>query len=333
LRSSSNDTISTPETVAFGLPKDSVYNYGWTWPIFVNTQPRTPIGLTIGGLHHVTGTAPVISPWVRIIGALATIRSKITLDPFTEEIPRASRSDVANLIGAATVLRVDQLDFLRHEPAIWNCQLVDSSDEWGIELMPEIRRFAGGVGTVDEYLGRLEQLIAAARPQNTTTLELASPFTLPASLDYLDAVWRLKFGAGLLVPPGIERSARLAFDVGTVEEADSALSALAEVLKTLDVPGVKGLGGHPLQRLTPYLGQYLTAEATPHVSQAVEVLDAARRLRASAQHTGAKPDAIAAYEILGLPYPVVDWPAAWRRIQQAVSYACDIIRQEIHASW
>ena len=259
------------------------------------------------------------------------VRSKITLDPFAEEIPRASKSDVANLIGDADVLRVDQLDFLRHEPAIWNCQLVDSSDEWVIELMPEIRRFAGAA-TADEYLGQLEQLIAATRPQVTTRPELASPFTLPASLDYLDAVWRLKFGAGLLVPPGIERSARLAFDVGTVEEADSALSALAEVLKMLEVPGVQGVGGHPLQRLVPYLGQYVTAESTLQVSQAVEVLNAARRLRASAQHTGAQPDAIAAYEVLGLPYPVIDWPAAWRRIQQAVSYACDVIRQEIHAS-
>ncbi len=317
-------------TVAFGFPKERVYGYGWVRPIPLNVQPRSPIGLTIAGLHHVIDAAPLILPWVRMIGALGTIRSTVRLDPFAEEIPRASKSDVATFVAGTAALRGDQLDFLCCEPATWNCQVVDSSDEWVIELTPEIRRFAG-VGTVDAYLGQLHRLVAAKPPRVTATPEFASPVTLPAWLDYLDAVWRLRFGAGLLVPPGIERSARLALDVEAVEEADSALSALAEVLKTLAVPGVEGVGGHPLSRLVPYLGRYLTEQSTLRVSQAVEVLNAARQLRAGAQHTGAQPDAIAAYAILGLPYPVVDWPAGWRRIQQAVSYACDIIRQEIHA--
>ena len=59
-------------TVAFGFPKDRVYNYGWMWPIFVNTQPRAPIGLTIAGLHHVMDAAHLVLPWVRTIGALGT---------------------------------------------------------------------------------------------------------------------------------------------------------------------------------------------------------------------------------------------------------------------
>ena len=70
----------------------------------------------------------------------------------------------------------------------------------------------------------------------TSANTFRSPFTLPASIDYLDAVWRLRFGNRLVAPPGIERSARLAFTATSPEEADSRLSALAEVFKGLTFP-------------------------------------------------------------------------------------------------
>jgi hypothetical protein len=155
---------------------------------------------------------------------------------------------------------------------------------------------------------------------------------MPAAFDYLDAVWRLRFGEPLVVPPGLERSARLVLDVATAEEADTALSALAEVLKNLKVPGVGGLGGHPLQRLAPYLETKLPEEAMPAVSQAVTILDAARQVRASLQHVGAQSRAVKAFTDLGLTYPVADWPLAWRQVQAAVAHSCDRLRQELHST-
>ena len=62
-------------------------------------------------------------------------------------------------------------------------------------------------------------------------------------------------------PPGVERSARLAFDAGSPDEVDSRLSALAELLKGLQVPGLPGVGGHALQRLGPFLESQLPIEA------------------------------------------------------------------------
>jgi hypothetical protein len=86
-------------------------------------------------------------------------------------------------------------------------------------------------------LERLGSMLTHARHPSEAPV-LTSPFTLPAAFDYLDTVWQLKFGKPLIVPPGLERSARLVLDVATAEEADTALSALAEVLKNLNVPSV-----------------------------------------------------------------------------------------------
>ncbi len=210
------------------------------------------------------------------------------------------------------------------------CQLVNASgDDWTLELSPQVRQFAG-ISGVEDYVERLAILLISETAAPAAA-ELVSPFSLPASLDYLDTVWRLKFGQGLVVAPGVERSARLAFDVDSPEEADSALSALAEVFKNFQVAGTPGVGGHPLQRMGPFLATHLPPEVRPQVEHAIDVLDAARRVRAGSEHFGAQPRAVAALSTLGLTYPVMDWLAAWRQIRRAVSNACDVIRVEIHA--
>jgi hypothetical protein len=270
-----------------------------------------------------------------LINILGIIRSGISLDPFANERPRVTMADVSRALFTATgrppaPIASSRLDFISHEPATWLCQLVDASDDdWTIELSPQVRQF-GGIAGVEGYLERLA-LVLIPDTISADAAQLVSPFTLPASLDYLDTVWRLKFGDGLVVPPGVERAARLAFDVGSVEEADSALSALAEVFKNFQVPGTPGVGGHPLQRLGPFLATHVPPEVRPQVEHAIGVFDAARQLRASSEHFGAQPRAVAALGTLGLTYPVMDWPAAWHQIQRAVSHACDVIRLEIHA--
>ena len=159
-----------------------------------------------------------------------------------------------------------------------------------------------------------------------------SPFTLPAAIDYLDAVWRLRFANHLVSPPGVERSARLAFTATSAEEADSRFSALAELLKGLNVPGVEGIGGHPLARLGPFLESKLPDESHDRIREAVALLDAARQVRAGAQHAGARSKSIDAFTLLGLGFPVYDWPAAWEHVQVVAATAFDSIRDEIQAA-
>ena len=324
-----------PAAVISSLPRETTYNYGYTWPPQTNLVPQSQVGLTIAGLRHVKQAAVLVADHCMLVGVLGAIRSEISLDPFANERPQITMAEVSRALFTTrgrplAPIASGRLDFIAREPSTWHCQLVHVSDEdWTIELSPQVRRFAG-IASVDEYLERLT-FVLIPDANSDGAFELMSPFTLPASLDYLDTVWRLKFGAGLVVPPGVERSARLAFDVNSPEEADTALSALAEVLKSFQVSGAPGVGGHPLQRIGLFLEAHLTSEAGLQVSRAVEVLDAARQIRAGTEHFGAQARSVAAFATLGLTYPVMDWASAWRQIQQAVSRACDVIRLEVHA--
>lgn len=299
-------------------------------------QPKDHLRLTIAGFRHLPAASTLVDDHLMLVGTLGAIRANVSLDPFDTAWPKVTAHEV---VQAAFDIRgrppgpIDpsRLDFMRHEPATWQCVITGTTAEnWTIELSPQIRRFAGVHG-VDDYLERLS-LVLAPETSGVQPPALVSPFTLPAAVDYLDAIWWRKFGSGLVVAPGLERSARLTFDVESAAEADSALSALAEVLKSLEVPGVKGVGGHPLQRLLPYLREHLSVEVMPAIEDAVAILNAARQVRAGAQHLQAQSGVVDALALLNLPYPVADWPSAWRQIQQAVAYGCDVIRQEVHAS-
>lgn len=319
-------------SIIAGMPTESTHNYGFVWPTRPSSpQPQDQIGLRMAGLRHVQLAAGLVSEFCALVGALGTIRSNVNLDPFANERPVATRQDITQQLRSPMPPNSSLLDFLSKEPATWQCQIRgDLNAEWTIELSPHVRRFAG-IRTIDEYLDRLGSLLVPTSPLDRPLVPV-SPFSLPASIDYLDTVWRLRFGGPLIGSPGIERSARLAFDVSSPEEADSALSALAEVLKGLRVPGSPGVDGHPLQRIAPFLATQLPSEAVPRVDEAVERLDAARSLRAGAQHVDAQAKAVHAHAVLGLSYPVSDWAAAWAQVQATVAHAIDVIRQELQAS-
>jgi hypothetical protein len=218
---------------------------------------------------------------------------------------------------------------LQKEPATWHCQFNPPTEGWEeVELSPEVRRFAG-VRTVEDYLSRL-RLVLGHKDRAEPTFY--SPFTLAASIDYLDAVWQLHFGDTLVSPPGVERSARLAFAATSAEEADSRFSALAELLKDLRVPGVPGVGGHALERLVPFLVSVLPPESHERIRGAVAQLDAARHIRAAAQHSGARSQSVDSYTRLGISHPVSDWPGTWKQVQAVIATAFDSIRDELQAS-
>lgn len=318
-------------TIVASMPAEPTHGYGFLFPVRPSApQPQDQIGLRIAGLHHVELAAQLVSNLCTLIGALGTIRAGVALDPFANERPVATRQDIARRLHPPEPPEPSLLEFLAKEPATWQCQVIgDLNAEWGIQLAPVIRRFAG-VRNVADYFDRLRSVLVPAPLAHTAVP--TSPFSLPAAIDYLDTVWRLSFNRQLVGFPGVERSARLAFDVSTPEEADSALSALAEVLKSLQVPGVAGVSGHPLQRIVPFLENHLPGEAIPRVMDAVERLNAARILRAAAQHAGAQADAVRAHTVLGLAYPVANWSAAWSQVQATVAHAMDVIREELQAS-
>jgi hypothetical protein len=286
--------------------------------------------LTIAGLSRVPAARTRVLVFIKFVGALGTLRSQVALDPFEDVQPTITKSDVLRLIYPSISADSGLLELLNGEPPVWHCQVTQSTDsDWSLIVSPFTRRFAG-VSSIEDYFERFLEFVS---PTEDQSIEVpVSPFTLPASLDYLDAVWRLHFGSQLVIPPGVERSARLAFTATTSEEADSRLSALAELLKNLDVPGTPGVGGHALERLKAYLLTHLPAESHPRITDAVEILDAARSLRVGGQHHAASPGFIAACSRLGLRYPISDWSEAWSRIQSMAAVAINAIRDEIQAS-
>ena len=321
------------EAVLASMPREYAHQYGYVWPVRQSAPlPENRVGLTVAGISHVPGAQRLVETFLGLVDALGTIRSEITLDPFSDTRPIVTRAQV--LVGRAPTLVFEQvvLRFLEKEPSTWHCQVTPlPDDDWKVELSPVIRRFAG-VDSIDDYLGRVRDLVGGSQPPGETD-GFVSPFTLPAAFDYLDVVCRLRFGDALVVPPGVERSSRLAFDATTPEEADSRLSALAELLKGLRVPGVPGVsGGHPLGRLDLFLTSQLSPEVHERISQAVDTLRAARSMRAGAQHSGARAEVVEAHRQLGLPFPVANWPTAWAQIQREVTKALDAIRDEIQAA-
>jgi hypothetical protein len=296
-------------SVLASVPKDAL-NYGYVWPIRAGAPlPQDRVGLTVAALSRVAGAEHIVDSFLRLVGAMGTIRAGVQLDPFAETRPTVTRAEIVVITGELSPDEWSLLEMMQREPPTWHCQPNRlAPEDWTIELAPQIRRFAA-ITDVGDYLARLHEFTIptaqAPEPQPV------SPFTLPAAIDYLDVVWQLRFGKALVVRPGVERSARLAFTATSPEEADNRLSALAELLKNLQVPGVTDAkGGHPLQRLGPYLLGVLPEEAHERVRQAVGVCDAAQHVRAAAQHQSAQLVAMYAYELLRLGYPVADWSAA-----------------------
>jgi hypothetical protein len=319
------------EEIAASLPREPTVGYGLVFPNrnTVHT-PQDRVGLTIAGLAHVPQAAALVTIFLNFVDALGSARASAHLDPFSESRPTITREALRHIRFPAPNHERFVVPLLSQEPSTWHCIVSPRSELWeSIELSPAVRRFAG-VGSVDDYLDRLSAFLGPR--QRDTAGQFHSPFTLPAAADYLDVVWQLRFRERLITPPGVERSARLATDVSTADEVDSCLSALAELLKGMHVPSTPGVGGHPLQRLGPFLRDVLPAEAHARVERAVTILDAARTIRAGAQHSGARSRSVDAYALLGLRYPVSEWAAAWQQIQVACAEAFDSIRDELQAA-
>ena len=169
-------------------------------------------------------------------------------------------------------------------------------------------------------------------PPSAARRAVPSPLSLAASLGYLDTAWRVLHGRGthLVELPGPERTISLALDCATREEFLDRIGALADLLKSLRVPsGGEQKGGHPLERLRAYLAWKLPPESQEGIARALDQLDHIRVIRNATGHEAAESDGARAYRALGIPYPVTDWPGAWRTIQAEATVAFDAVRGEV----
>jgi hypothetical protein len=167
--------------------------------------------------------------------------------------------------------------------------------------------------------------------------KLSSPLTLPEAFDFLDAVWRLAFGKrqALLRQQSTAPIASLALPCTTRQEFESRLSALADILKSMEIPdGLLPSDIQPINkdqtfvRLLACLQSCLEAVDYNAVEQAVRTLRAVNEVRVALQHGGAARNLPAELMKLGVPYPP-QWGDAWDRIRAKTSEALHIIREKI----
>lgn len=214
---------------------------------------------------------------------------------------------------------------LEREPAVPRPTSVEGN--WQIKLHPELRRY-DGVRDATDYLDRVAVVLMPAA--EIPPPMYPSPLTLPDALGYLDAVWHLHFREALIKLPGATQTARLAVDVGSVEEFQAAISALGEILTDLQAPGPPRRE-HALERLRTKLKDELANGNVDRIDYAIDTLNAVRKIRNGVQHTGATHKAVGGLAFLRIPYPITDWAAAWNQIRAHATQAFDAIRDELQA--
>jgi hypothetical protein len=284
--------------------------------------------LTVAGLAHLEPFHSTVTMFLRVVARLAEERAAAQFDPLKVVEVIIPFDRLTTDLDMTTESLVSLRELLASEPATWHNQTVQGDGgAWLVHASPFVRRFRG-VETIAEYVTRLRAWVVPPVPDLPPAP--ASPLAVVAAFDYLDVVWRLKFGNQLVVVPSAERAARLAFDADTAEEFDNRPSALGEMLKGLTVPGASNLG--PLKRLTAYLPDHLRAEAMGRVEHSIKTLQAVTHVRNGGQHVGAVGDAVTALPSLGLTFPVTDYEGAWRMIQAHVVAALDTLREEIRAT-
>jgi len=316
------------------LPSGRYANWYYAALTYASTRPPTPesrVALTILGLNRSRQGSNIAGRCLALLRALTLAKRGSTMDP-TTVTPRPVVSLEAlhtSTFPELPEMQARVLLVLQTEPSTAEAtQRQNQEGQTVFELSRTLLRFQG-VTTIEEYVERLVDLFA---PKAQTIGPKESPFDLPAAIDYLDAIWYRRFNSALVKPPGVERSSRLVLTPTSPADFDSRVSVLAEVLKTLQVPGVPGVGGAPLARLVPFLEQHLPPESIERISAEVAVLNAARQVRVSSQHVGGNIDLVTALRQLGIQYPITDWGAAWAQLAERVAASFNAIREEIQAA-
>lgn len=295
--------------------------------------PDAKLHLTVAGLAHLpVENQPIISVFLSAVSAMARRRQNAVLDPFDPQEDLVTSTELSALLNRHSDSWIKWLpQVFAHEPATWGGGQPDVDDQpWIWRSTSALRHFVN-VNDVNDYLWCINAFLQPA--VEGPPVEVPDPpLGLAASLDFLAAVWSLKYGTSLLRLPSATVVTALALDAETADEFDSRLSALGQVLRGLDVPPMPNVPKHPVQ----YLGARVLTDVPPEsrhrVQAAIEVLAAAVAVRNSIQHAPAAPQSVSAMQRLGLVYPLSDWSIAWARVRTRVSLALTDIREELQGS-
>lgn len=292
----------------------------------VPPQPETRIQLRLAGLKHVARAQHLVHGFLWLLEFLCQRQTTFVPNPdhvvdvtvqFAEIVEAAKSSpDVLSVIARV-------VELVNQEPPLWGAGPYQEGNEVQYRLERRLHDYLS-IQDVDDYLNRVWSLLGPSAPQ--AQRRVISPLELVASADYLGAVWQVRTGTRLWGPTRLANAAALSFGCSTMDEFNSRLSSLGDLLGQIEIPN---LPGDRLERLEKRLHELVPSSSHERIDQAVATLRAARRLRAGAQHDDAAARAIDAFALLGVDYPPSDWQPAWDQIRDRIIEAFDAIREEL----
>ncbi len=302
-------------------------------------EPETVIGIRVAGLRQIAAAEQLCVTFVSLIRHFAECLDRLVVDPHESVQAELSEVDVRNAMLDASIaghgappvdVAVEKiLALLEREVYLGGCMRGGSPGEgWKLVVPPLIRMYRG-VADADDYVGRASRGMVFGLDQ--PRYGPLSPLDLPQTVSFLDAIWRARFGAHLLPRVDTASAAKLTLECGTPEEFDSRMSALADVLGGVKVPGEYRDAG-PLMRVERFLSERLSEEGVERVASAIATLRDVVAVRAGAQHSGAGGRAASSFRRLGLDYPPRSTQQSWESIRRLTIDALDAIREEIQAS-
>lgn len=307
---------------------DAAYDW-WATP----PTPESRVRLTIAGLARQPSVQQCnarVNLFLDLLRTAVSVENDIDIDPLAVKTVALTATELARHIRTP----LDEVNALYDVVADEHLRGIGGGGRgpdgtWRFDLTPEISVY-DGIRHVDEYLAVVrEHLTPAATPPPPRVL--SSPVNLATALGYLDVTWQLHMGKRLQQEvTDLSGATSLAFDAGSEDEFRSRCSALMDLIKNWDVPGMPGAGGgHALQRLGAYLAAHLDEDDAGDADSALAVLDAVRRVRNGQQHADRSHVAFAALNELGIGGPPFDWTAAWSTIRERVTAALLDLRDAV----
>jgi len=311
-------------------------------------RPEDQLALTVAGLALCSDSEEagrVVDSYIAALRYLADRFHRAPATPTAQRRVEVTSQEIAEVLWQAGALsssddparRLAQLNLIAdREPTNWRAGASQTdAAHWSWQVGRVIRAFVG-VESVEQYLERLAKPLFVS----TTPAVPAHPssLSLPEAIDFLDAVWQLRFGHRLFRLPGAVKTAKLALPCATSDEYEARLSALADILARMQPLGSEPSGseqtgkGKSLKQVEEFLRTKLPESARQRVRQAGETLRAINALRRGRQHHGADRHEPHAYRTLGLIYPPGDWGSAWGHIQMRAVEALNALREELQAS-
>ena len=320
----------------------SKYELTWRMDSHIDPQPDNRVALTAAGLRYLPQAQPLLDTLLTAIQYLVdrqrmlipspstVVEATVTSEELAKELLTASIAGKSAPPVDLTMLKLRQI--LSHEPFLWSAiqQPDPANRDWTLRV-PAVLRSYRGIKSIDNYLDRVIDLVTVS--EEPVMVWALGALDIPNAVGYLDAVWMSRTGARLFVHLDPASVARLTQPCGSEEDFNSLMSALADVLGQVVVPGASNPPQRgALEAVRSFLAAKLDTEVADRATAAVDTLISLRRIRVSTQHADARHRAVSAFQEIGLTFPPPSWEYAWNHIAVQARTALDAIREEIHAN-